>query len=1067
MKFFNNFSIKQSFFILFFICISTFIGFGTFALVELSNLSKVTYNLYNQSSKISNASVQAKLNLIKINSSMKEVILSSKSDEIQSEIDKVTQYESDLQKNLDTIEENSVDSNTKRNLQDANNLLSKWWKPELERIIKYVQEGKKDNAAEISKGISADFVDQLEQDLNNIYLSSSDNEVSLMDELNKLQDSGRITLVLTLIILIGILIVTFVAMIKSILTPINRVKNHMSMILETGNLEEIGILQKTEISEMGKNYNILINKLKNQFWINDVRNSVSDEMIGNMSVEELSQRVLNILARLLEAGNGAFYVHDEKENNLSLTASFAFTERERLSNKYDIGEGLIGQVALEKKPILLKNIRKSESAICTATLYEAPLNIYAFPLIYENEICGVIELSSFEPFDGLKQQVIENLSSIIAINLYSATQNYKIKELLNISEEATNKAQEISHQLKSANEVLEDQQRQLQVQTEELQQSNSQLEEQQQILQQQSEELQQTNSQLEEHQQQLEEQSRILNIKNSELERSKEEILERAKDLEMANKYKSQFLATISHELRTPLNSIVLLSNLLMRTGKETIKESIQEKIKIIYNSGQHLHRLINDILDLSKIEAGKIDLNYRDFNSGEIVEELGEMFNEIAREKDINFIVEDEFKDNLYGDKERISQILRNFLSNAFKFTEKGFVNLNISKDKLNNNNVVFTVRDTGIGISKDKLDTIFQEFHQGDGSISRKYGGTGLGLSISSKLCNLMNGKIEVESEIDNGSIFKLYLPIADLDKNLSETEAAVTIENDFHSIKRKSREEIRHKKYKTLLIIEDDKNLVQLIKAISEGIGFVTLTANNGEEGLKLIKENEIDGILLDLGLPDIRGIDILKEINKLINIKNSNIPIIIYTGMDISKDLEKEIKLYSDSIIIKTTNSDERLLDELTLVLHRVKNEKEYKSIITSKINKDVALNLENKKILIVDDDPKNIFVLAAALEDYGAEIIEAENGKEALEKLENEAVDLILMDIMMPEMNGYEAIKKIRSIDKIKHIPIIATTAKSLKDDREKCMEAGANDYLSKPIDYDVLITIIKAWIYKD
>lgn len=1067
MRIFKHFTIKQRFFVLFFVCISVFIGFGIFALVELNNLSKVTYNLYNQSSKISNASVQAKLNLIKINSSIKDVILLTKNDEIQKEIEKLNEYEESFQKNLDTIEENSTDSNTKRNLQDAKNLLSRWWKPELDRIVKYVQEGKKNDAIEVCKGINSDFVDQLERDLNNIYLSSSDNEKSLMDELNTLQSSVKITLILTLMILISVLILVFISVVYSIVEPINRLREHMIKISETGNLEEIEILQKSEISEMAKNYNVLINKLKHQFWINDVRNSLNDEIIGNMSVEELSQRVINTLSRLLDAGNGAFYIYDGEEKKLRLTSSFAFTERERLSNKYDLGEGLVGQVALEKKPILLKNIKKSQATICTATVNEPPLNIYAFPLLYENELYGVIELSSFEVFDSLKLQVLDNLSSIIAINLYSATQNYKIKELLKLSEESNDKAQEISNQLKSANEILEEHQRQLQVQTEELQQSNAQLEEQHQILQQQSEELQQTNAQLEENQLQLEEQSRILNDKNSELEKSKEEIITHVKELEVANKYKSQFLATISHELRTPLNSIILLSNLLIRKSKESINESIQEKIKIIYNSGQHLHRLINDILDLSKIEAGKIDLNYRDFNSSEIIEELWEMFEGIAKEKNIEFNIEDEFEDILYGDKERISQILRNFLSNAFKFTERGFVTLKIAKNQKYKNNLIFQVSDSGIGINKDKLDSIFEEFHQGDGSISRKYGGTGLGLSISSKLCDLMNGKIGVESKIGIGSTFKLHLPINRLEKDIFKEEATVTMNNQLGVIKRTIDKKLENEVQKKLLVIEDDKNLIEAIKAISDGIGFTTLTSNNGENGLKIIKENHLDGILLDLGLPGINGIEILKEINKLINIKKSRIPVIIHTGMEISKDKEKEIKLYSDSIIIKTANSDERLLDELTLVLHKVKNEKEQKNIITSKINKDIALDLKDKKILIVDDDPKNIFVLAAALEEYGAVIIEAENGKEALEKLEKNSFDLILMDIMMPVMNGYEAIRKIRNIDKIKDIPIIAITAKSLKDDRKKCIESGANDYLSKPIDYDGLITIVKAWISKE
>lgn len=1061
MNIFKNSSIKQRFLILFFVCLTTFIGFGAFALFELNNLARVTNSLYNQSSRVSDAAVNAKVDLSKINSSMNYVILASSSDEIQGEINQVNQYESDLQKNLDIINENSVDSNIKTNLQDANNILSKWWKPQRDEIIKDVLAGKKDDAINISKGISSDFSNEFEFDLNNIYSSSSDNEISLIQQSNGMQSSERITLLLILGVLISVLLVLFMLITTSILTPINRLRDHMIKISNLGNFEEYEINQKDEISEMGKNYNILINKLKIDFWINNARNSLNDEMTGSVSVKELTQKTINFLAKTLDAGNATFYIYKHSENNLILNSSFAFTERERLSNTYEMGEGIVGQVALERNPIHLKKVKESEAAICTSTIFGPPLNVYAFPLIYENELYGVIELSSFEYFDDLKKQFIEEVCNAIAINLYSALQNERIKKLLVKSEEATKEAHEISSELKNANEELEEQQRQLQVQAEELQQTNSQLEEQQQILQQQSEELQQTNSQLEEHQLQIEEQSRLLNIKNEELEKSKEEILVRSKDLEAANKYKSQFLANISHELRTPLNSIILLSNLLIRNGKDRFESGTREKFKVIYNSGQHLLRLINNILDLSKIEAGKIDLSYNYFNTSDLIKELRDIFDETAKEKNIQFILEDQFEDNFYGDRDRISQIIRNFLSNAFKFTDKGTVKLKIAKDYQYENNLVFSVSDTGIGIAKEKLDIIFQEFHQGDGSISRKYGGTGLGLSISSKLCELMNGKIEVRSEPGVGSKFYLYLPLALSDGYSTKQEAAAAM-----SLEPKNKEEVKNIRQKNLLIVEDDKNLIQSIKAVSEGIGFTTLISNSGTEALKLIKEHEINGILLDLGLPDIKGIALLKEINKELKLKDKYVPVIIYTGMDISSEQEKEIKLYAERIIIKTANSDERLLDELTLILNKVNDEEEYKNIMTSKINKDAVLNLDNKKILIVDDDTRNIFVLAAALEDYGAEIIEAENGEAALRKLETQAVDLVLMDIMMPVMNGYEAIKKIRSSDKIKNIPIIATTAKSLKGDREKCMAAGANDYISKPIDYDVLITLIKAWINK-
>lgn len=1054
-------TIRQRFLALFFVCILTFIGFGIFALFQLSGLAKLTNSLYNQSAKVSNAAVNAKVDLIKINSALKDAILSGNTKEVQEPINKIDLYNDDLQKNLDIISQNSSDPDIEKNLDDINNILSKWWKPQRDKIIDNVLSGKTSEAISVSNGISLNFVDQLEFDLDSIYSNSSNNEIDLIQQSNRTENSVRITLIATLITLTVILLVLFMIIMRSILMPINDLINHMIKTAGSGNFEEYKINQKDEISEMAKHYNLLIHNLKTKLWVNNAQNSLKDEISNSSSVIELTQKVINYLSRNLEVGKGTFYTYVKLENKLVLTSSFAFSEREKLSNIYEIGEGVIGQVALEKKPIHLKKVSQTESVISTATILEPPSNIYAFPLVYENELYGVIELSSFDYFSDFKKNFLDEVSNTIAVNLYSEIQRERIKELLKRSEESEREAKKMSAELKNTNEVLEEQQRQLQVQAEELQQSNSQLEEQQQILQQQSEELQQTNSQLEEHQIQMEEQSRTLSFKNQELEKSREEILSRTRELEAANKYKSQFLANVSHELRTPLNSIILLSNLLIRNGKDKFEAGTMEKFKVIYNSGQHLLRLISNILDLSKIEAGKMEFNYNYFNTGSLTIEIADIFNEMAREKNIEFIIEDDFKGEFYGDKDKIAQIIRNFLSNAFKFTEKGHVKLKIEKQ---NDNLVFSVSDTGIGISRDKLNIVFEEFHQGDGSISRKYGGTGLGLSISSKLCEIMKGKIEVTSELGFGSTFYLNLPFEAAQNDISNNEIAAAVGNDSKNLLQIHKENLVKN---NLLIIEKSESLQKSVKNLSEGIGFNTITAHDYEEGIKFIKECEIHGVLLDLEFKDDKEIFLLKEIYKTLNLKNTKCPIIIYTSVSMSLDQEKQLNLYADRIIIKTANSDERLMDELTLILHKVNNKEENKSIITSKINKDTALDLINKKILIVDDDPRNIFVLAAALEEYNAEIIEAENGKIALNILENQRVDLILMDIMMPVMNGYDTIKKIRSLDNMKDIPIIVTTAKSLKGDKEKCMAAGANDYISKPINYDILITLIKAWINKD
>ncbi|MFZ5985555.1 MAG: response regulator, partial [Bacillota bacterium] len=928
--------------------------------------------------------------------------------------------------------------------------------------------------------------------------------------------------------------------------------------------------------EMSGYYNQLVRKLKEYFWIKDGRSSLNEELAGNIPLSELTLKAVSFLARITDSGHGVFYIYNNEEKVLHLNASYAFTEKDQMSNKYALGEGLVGQAALERKPILLKNVKRQDALIVAGTIREAPLNIYTLPLVYEDELYGVIELSSFEPFTTLKQEFLKDASKIISVNLYSAIQSQRIRNLLKISESAQKEAKRKADELKEANEELEEQQRLLQQQTEELQQTNAQLEEQQQLLQQQSEELQQTNSQLEEQQQLLEEQSRLLNTKNQDLEISREELLKRSEELERVSKYKSEFLANMSHELRTPLNSIILLAKMLDRKMTNELSQKDREKINIIYKAGQELLRLINDILDLSKIESGKLSLNVTTFNSSELLEDLKQMFEGVSKEKNIRFVLEDDLDTKLKGDKDKISQILRNFLSNAFKFTEEGSVTLKVMPDEDREGGVVFSVIDTGIGISENKLSMIFEEFQQGDGSISRKYGGTGLGLSISRKLTDLMKGEVRLNSREGEGSTFSLYLP--DLIYKQNDKADLIIKHSDA------DRQYSSEKSKKVIMVIEDDKDFAHYIENINSSAGFETLLAYSGREGLDMLKKHKVDGILLDLKLPDVSGVEVLRELkstielrkipvhiisvcdedNKLkkmgalgykqkpvnedeikelvsrmiafsekspknllvieddtiqqdaireliesreiklkivdaeekarcelargiydavvldlelkdgngINIcrfigeQNIQIPVIIYTGKDLSVDQEKEIRRYADSIIVKTANSEERLLDEVTLFLHKVKGNVDHGHYLFSKMKRECALSLDRKRILIVDDDPRNVFVLASALEDYGAEIIDADNGKSALEMLRKYKTDLILLDIMMPVMDGYETIRAIRNDKELRDIPIIALTAKSLKGDREKCIEAGANDYISKPVDYDVLTRLVKAWIVK-
>lgn len=720
-------------------------------------------------------------------------------------------------------------------------------------------------------------------------------------------------LVLINIGLAVVLTIFFYLVIRSIVKSLNMLQHTMNDSAVTGVLIDTTIGGNKEISGIARCYNTLIQNLRNQFWLKDGQNSLNQEIAASTNLSDMTQKSLNFIVKILGVGKGALYIYNSSNKRLELHASYAYTEKERRFGSYALGEGIIGQAGLDKKPIYLEDVKEHEGYISTGVILKTPINIYTFPLVFEENIQGVVELASFETFDNMKCEFLKEAGVIIAANVYSEIQNQKVKSLLDISEKVQMEARYNSSQLLKTNQMLEEQKLRLQ---------------------QQSEELHETNVQLEKSHLLMEEQTKLLNIKNNQLEMSGLELMKHSGELESANKYKSQFLANMSHELRTPLNSIILLSRLLMKNEKKDLNKSHVEKLDVIYNSGQELLRLINDILDLSKIEAGKMDVDHEEFHTKDLLKAVKQMFGDAAKEKEIMLVCEDIVNSRLYGDYNKISQIVRNLLSNAIKFTSKGTVRFEIKPSE--NNDIQIIIADTGIGVSKDNLDRIFEEFHQGDGSISRNYGGSGLGLSISNKLAEVMNAQILVQSEEGKGSRFTLLLRNITIPKNVQQD------------------------------IIKDKVNL------------------------------NE---------------------------------------------------DLTSDEAAIAISTRD--------------KSKHHY---LTPKTNKQHALNLIGRKILIVDDDPRNIFVLASVLEDFGAEILEVESGKVALEVLEQQHVDLVLMDIMMPEMDGYQVIKAIRESKTYSKVPIIAITAKSLKDDYEKCIEAGANDYISKPIEYDILIRLVRTWI---
>lgn len=946
---------------------------------------------------------------------------------------------------------------------------------------------------------------------------------------------------------------------------------------KTDTVEKIEVVSHDEIGQMAVQINenidyikTLIEKENQEKWIKEGLSRLNKHLSSLLDKVEISNGSVSFLCEYLSAGVGAFYLFEDEQEKLKLEGSYAFVNRNSLSNIFELGEGTVGQVALQKTPILLQNIERSNVHIITGTTDEPPINTYTYPLIYQEELYGVIEIGSTKLFTQSDLQFIELSSGIIATAIFSAIKNEKVKELLKETEIFNDKLKKEKKITEKSNKELQKQQIKLEEANSQMQEQQAELEEANSQMQEQQAQLEEANAQMEEQQVQLRSSQKELTKQNKILENSKNELNDKADALEESNKYKSEFLANMSHELRTPLNSIILLSSMLKENKFDNLKDEDIKKANIINNSGHELLRLINDVLDLSKIEAGKMELNVDDFNSNDFANEIKDMFEISISNKGLEFIVEDRYNNIIKNDRDKLSQIVRNFISNSLKFTKEGFIKFVIDTD--NDNKIKVYVQDTGIGIDQKKLSVIFDAFTQADGSTSRKYGGTGLGLSITKQFSNLMGGDVSVESKEGEGSIFTIVFPSINQDNEIdySQQEQIVSnIDDDREKIVESS---------KPFLVIEDNETFASILKESINEKGDLAIIETTGRGGLRSAKEfHHIQGILLDLGLPDIDGIEVLKELKsdihtksipvyiisgkqatnridfkeavgykqkplsnddfisvfkeleeyhnkqmknlliveenkqqresmiaylamdsvniietgnmkeaiKSINeneidaivvdpamenkstlevceyIKNNNldIPVIVYTTTELTKEQEDKIKQYTTSIVVKSDKSNDVLKKEVEGFLHRVKNNNKNKSIATS------AFDLKDKKILVADDDMRNTFILVELLEDKNAQVITASNGKEALEQLnKNTDVDLILMDIMMPVMDGYEAIEIIKKDNHLKDIPIIALTAKAMQQDKHKCLEIGADDFLTKPLNIDTFTGVISSWI---
>ena len=961
---------------------------------------------------------------------------------------------------------------------------------------------------------------------------------------------------------------------------------------------------KERVNQMIANLRETTTKNFEQDWLKSNLARFGGLMQGQKNLESVSRLIMSELTPLVQASHGAFFIMEEhgEQRTLNLIASYAYLERKHVSNRFRLGEGLVGQSALEKKPILLTRVPSDYIQVSSGLGESPPLNIKVMPILFEGEVRAVIELASFETFSPIHRIFLEQLSESIGVVLNMIGASTRTEELLKQS-------QSLAHELQEQSRELQQQQDQLKSSNQELEQQAHTLRASEEMLREQQEELQQVNEELEEKASLLVEQNRAVEQKNKEVELARQAVEDKASQLALSSKYKSEFLANMSHELRTPLNSLLILARMLSDNKDSNLTTKQVEYAKTIHGAGSDLLNLINEVLDLSKVEAGKIEIYASDVKIEGVVRQVEQTFRPMATQKklELDVVVDEDVPVELRTDGQRLLQILRNLLGNAFKFTDTGSVKLHIhhpgpnngySSSKLSKSPstvIAFSVIDTGLGIANDKLQLIFEAFQQADGTTSRKYGGTGLGLSISRELSRLLGGEVKVQSVPGKGSSFTLYLPFSceapgviargpledPVDDHEEEPLPPGEIEDDRAGLIPGDR---------VVLIVEDDPSFCTMLLGIARDHGFKGVCALRGDTGLGLARRLLPSAILLDLQLPAIDGLKILEHLkqhpqtrhipvhilsggdkkieglslgavayvekpvskealdrtfgdiegflqrkaSKLLIVEDDDrerqsmvelvgseevettavatiddaleklengrfdcmvldltlrdrtgnrsgfelleemarrpelrsLPVIVYTGRDLSAQEETRLKKFARSIILKDARSPERLLAETTLFLHRVEAALPQPKRRMLQDAQGSEAVFRGRQVLIVDDDVRNIYALSSVLEEAGMNVLFAENGRAGLDVLaQNPGIGIVLMDVMMPEMDGYETMRRIRLMPEYKSLPVLALTAKAMKGDREKCLAAGASDYVTKPVDPDQLLSLMRVWLY--
>ncbi|MER6158266.1 HAMP domain-containing protein [Streptomyces sp. NPDC001868] len=843
-----------------------------------------------------------------------------------------------------------------------------------------------------------------------------------------------------------------------------------SAVAEGDLTRSITVVASGEVAELKDNINSMVESLREttranqeQDWLKTNLARISGLMQGHRDLPVVAELIMDELAPLASAQYGAFYLAEDTARGpeLRLVGSYGYPDDTERPDRIPVGRSLVGQAARNRRPITVEELPPGYVTISSGLGQAVPSALVVLPIVVEDQVLGVIELGSVTPFTQIHQDFLAQLMPTIGVNLNTIVANARTDELLGESQRLTAELQARSEEL--------------QVQQDELQRSNAELEEKASL---------------------LASQNSDIEAKNLEIEQARQELETRAQQLALASKYKSEFLANMSHELRTPLNSLLILAQLLAQNPSRNLTPKQVEYAGIIHSAGSDLLQLINDILDLSKVEAGKMDVAPERVPLRKLLEYVEATFRPMTTQKSLDFTVATApgTPADLLTDDSRLRQILRNLLSNAVKFTEQGGVTLRIEPavDReiplgvIRGGPVVaFRVQDTGIGIPQQQLETIFGAFQQADGTTSRKYGGTGLGLSITREIAHLLGGAVTVDSTPGQGSTFTLYLPVARadfedlLDGGGLSTQHPHPAGRELPSAARpdSASPTVPEQRRRRLLVVEDrPRGLLTLVaeRAVADlapddgprGVIDI-ITAVGAQEAATTLAADPCHCVVLELAMPDDEGARLLEAMEG--DSALASVPVLVHTGHRVDLAHEQTLRSRADGRPLDFLSSLDELRERITLHLSAEEPGDVLSLVRAEETQRPAAQVVDGafagRTVLVVDDDARNLFALSGMLELHGFHVLHAENGRKGIEMLlAHPDISLVLMDVMMPEMDGYTATAEIRSMPQYADLPIIAVTAKAMPGDQEKSLASGANDYVTKPVDTNDLIGRVRHWL---